>query len=495
MGIPLVALGVKPPQIDNYQDMQARAAGIQNMRGQNALQPGQLQEQQLQIKAFQQQEAEKKALDEAWKGALKPDEQGVPQIDSAALTKAAAASGLGHLIPQITESVDKVQKSKNDLIKQHTDIQKEHSDLLGHIGYAVQQADYNPQMAHTLFASLGETKDPQIAQMHQLIDGDPAKFKQVIDTMVNASPFQQTKQGAIDVAKIRANAQKEGELPLGDKVQQLNQGLARRFQVLNPGQALPADYTLPANATQKDFDRIDKLLGQTENAQGVKAQQQTSNDMRKVTLTLAQQAAADRKDKGDTARADKSFQFNSTQLEKMGKPVEDASTRLGRLQDTLAQNSPQADALVAPELLTVMAGGAGSGLRMNEAEIARVIGGRSKWESLKADINKWQLDPTQARSITPAQQQQIRALTGAVQKKLLDKQGIINDARTNLMGTDDPNQHRKIVADTHQKLTAIDETSGQSGSSGPVTATGPNGHKIVVKDGKWVDAQTGAPIQ
>lgn len=27
------------------------------------------------------------------------------------------------------------------------------------------------------------------------------------------------------------------------------------------------------------------------------------------------------------------------------------------------------------------------------------------------------------------------------------------------------------------------------------TATGPNGHKIVVKDGKWVDAQTGAPVQ
>jgi len=34
---------------------------------------------------------------------------------------------------------------------------------------------------------------------------------------------------------------------------------------------------------------------------------------------------------------------------------------LGRLQDTLDQQSPQADALIAPELLTVMAGGQGSG--------------------------------------------------------------------------------------------------------------------------------------
>lgn len=35
---------------------------------------------------------------------------------------------------------------------------------------------------------------------------------------------------------------------------------------------------------------------------------------------------------------------------------------------------------------------------------------------------------------------------------------------------------------------------GQGGGDGQ-TATGPNGHKIVVKGGRWVDAQTGAPIQ
>lgn len=32
------------------------------------------------------------------------------------------------------------------------------------------------------------------------------------------------------------------------------------------------------------------------------------------------------------------------------------------------------------------------------------------------------------------------------------------------------------------------------GDSAAPSATGPNGHKITVKDGKWVDAQTGAPI-
>jgi hypothetical protein len=61
--------------------------------------------------------------------------------------------------------------------------------------------------------------------------------------------------------------------------------------------------------------------------------------------------------------------------------------RFGRLRDTLNQKSPQADALVAPELLTVIAGGQGSGLRMNEAEIARSVGGRSHLEDLKAALN------------------------------------------------------------------------------------------------------------
>lgn len=63
MGIPLVALGLKPPQIENYQDLQARAAGIQNMRGQNALQPGQLQEQQQALQQGQNQlEIQKRQL-------------------------------------------------------------------------------------------------------------------------------------------------------------------------------------------------------------------------------------------------------------------------------------------------------------------------------------------------------------------------------------------------------------------------------------------------
>src|SRR5262249_3705617 len=114
--------------------------------------------------------------------------------------------------------------------------------------------------------------------------------------------------------------------------------------------------------------------------------------------------------------------------------------------------TPQADALIAPELLSIMAGGAGSGLRMNEAEISRVIGGRSNWEALQAAANKWRLDPTTANSITPDQRTQIRALTNAVAQKIRAKQAILSDASSRLAASDDPLEHRRIFSGAKQAL-------------------------------------------
>ncbi len=171
------------------------------------------------------------------------------------------------------------------------------------------------------------------------------------------------------------------------------------------------------------------------------------------------------------ARSDKSYQYNSGVINKTRAPIDAMVQRMGRLQDTLNQNTPQADALVAPELMTVMAGGAGSGIRINEAEINRVIGGRSNWESLKAAINKWQLDPTKALSITPAQRQQMQALIKTVNDKIQAKQKVLDDAEEGLNGTDDVGEHRGIVGDMKKKLSAID-----SGSESPTALErGPDG--------------------
>ena len=153
---------------------------------------------------------------------------------------------------------------------------------------------------------------------------------------------------------------------------------------------------------------------------------------------------------------DKSYQFNSTQLEKVGKPIDDAVSRFGRLQDTINQTTPQADALVAPELLTVMAGGAGSGLRMNEAEISRIVGGRSNYESLKAAANKWQSDPTKALSITASQRQQIKALMTVVYSKLQGSRPYSMMLVRRLISGTTQTAHRQTVADAKTKIDGID---------------------------------------
>lgn len=64
----------------------------------------------------------------------------------------------------------------------------------------------------------------------------------------------------------RADRTSAGDEPLGPRVPQLNSALTARYQVLNPHKDLPSFFALPPNATQKDFDNIDKILQATEMA-------------------------------------------------------------------------------------------------------------------------------------------------------------------------------------------------------------------------------------
>jgi len=154
----------------------------------------------------------------------------------------------------------------------------------------------------------------------------------------------------------------------------------------------------------------------------------------------------------ETSRLDRSYQYNSTQLQQIAKPIIDQAERFDRLKTTVDQRTPQADALIAPELLTVMAGGQGSGLRMNEAEISRIIGGRSNYEGLKAKLNKWSLDPTQALQITDAQREQIKSLIEEMGRRIERKKNLIVDAQQNLVDAADVTDHRRVLSGLRNAL-------------------------------------------
>src|SRR5262249_1399064 len=185
--------------------------------------------------------------------------------------------------------------------------------------------------------------------------------------------------------------------------------------------------------------------------------------------------------------SDKSYQYHASRLDNLRKPVEQQLDRLSRLSDTLAQNSPQADALIAPELLTAMAGGQGSGLRMNEAEISRIVGGRTNWETLKAKLGAWQTDPSKGFALTPEQRQQVSALLTARVGRLQQQQQILDDAGDQLIGATSPQQHRAIYNNAQKKLSgamsgAISGSDNQSSAtpSGMVMMKAPNGQTKAV---------------
>lgn len=165
-------------------------------------------------------------------------------------------------------------------------------------------------------------------------------------------------------------------------------------------------------------------------------------------------------DKSEGARLDRSYKDERGRLTKLTAPVEQQAERMTRLIDSVNQHTPQADAFVAPEMLTAMAGGLGSGLRMNEAEISRIVGGRSKWESLQAALNQWKTDPTKATSITEPQREQIRALAKAMQDRIQKKLRIAHDAATNLVDAKSVDEHRRILNEAEKAIS--DEGTSQA---------------------------------
>lgn len=91
----------------------------------------------------------------------------------------------------------------------------------------------------------------------------------------------------VPASVLAPKATPEGEKPLPN-VDQMNQALTSRYRVLHPRVALPSQYTIPPNATQKDYDRIDKALEAEEKAGGTKAQQDEANQLHRDTLASNQ---------------------------------------------------------------------------------------------------------------------------------------------------------------------------------------------------------------
>ena len=478
--IPLAANNLRTsyPQADPLQEF-ARLASIRNLGTQQQLQQQQLQsEQQLQPlrvqQAQQQNQAQKLQLDSQTQLMQSLADSGG---DIGQAIQAAKASGkvlpgdilgLQQKQQEFQKNALTMSKDQQDIARQQLQSQASAAQALLSLPPEQRQAHYESEIIPAL-QKMGVTPDkipPQVPDEQTL--RLHASLATAADKQVELA--QNTNKYFQDYGQIDPQ-----------HVDQLNTLMQQRYQVLNPGKPLPDTYQLQPGSTYKDYARIDESLKNTEGAQATKAQQQTANAIRGQSLLLAQQNANET-----------NYQHAITQLNQVDKTagVTALSQRFGRLQETLAQATPQADALVAPELLSVMSGGQGSGLRMNEAEISRIVGGRSKWESLKASINQWSLDPSKANSITPDQRQQIHALVDEVGNRLQQKQTVLQQGQQQLLGTSDPNERRRIVTETQQQILAIDEKKpgGAAGGGNGFTVTDPRGIVHTFQDQQSADA-------
>lgn len=162
-----------------------------------------------------------------------------------------------------------------------------------------------------------------------------------------------------------------------------------------------------------------------------------------------------------------SYNAISSRIETIAKPVFERVERLQRIVDTLNTPNAVADSLVAPELLSAMAAGAGSGIRINESEIQRVLGARSTIENVRAMLMKVQSGET----VTPEVRKQMNQLVALVKSKIDRKVEIVNKARQALAKSDSIASQRQIFADMNEKLGNIDtkgvEEPSKTGPLGP----------------------------
>ena len=477
------------PQIPQLQTMESpveqygKWAALRSMLQQQQLQQQQLASEQ-QMQPLRMQQAQNTLTQQQME--ISSEQAMVRAYNEAGgdLTKAVPLAYQYGALPKdvnaaVLQDLDARTKRSQLTTSQQDQAQKQ-MQALGQVSGALLQvpADQRPQALQQFMPQLNALQVNPSQVTPDMLTDDNLKHYQIASMKASEHLTQER-----DQAKF---AQDYG--PLGARQDQLQGLIDWRYQVLNPGKQTPPDFVLPPNATAKDWDRVDKAMNAIETAQGTAAQRATANAIRNQTFQLAKQAADET-----------NYQHNLAELDRQFKPVTDALPRFQRLQTTLAQNSPQADALVAPELLTIMAGGAGSGLRMNEAEITRILGGRSKWQDLQAAAQKWSLDPTKASSITPEQRQQIRSLTDAVGQKMQQQMNVYSGARQQLLGTADPTGRRKIVSDSAQRSAQISAAEGGGGGTGGMiqegqTATGPNGHKIMMRGGQLIDLTTNQPL-
>ena len=130
---------------------------------------------------------------------------------------------------------------------------------------------------YTDAASLAYPKDAAI-QGYAAVLSDAKSTPQ---QMAQAANGARSRMDALDSSAKSLSEQEQANTnaPFGAaRADQLNAALLTRYKVMNPSaKTLPSGFALSPDSTPKDFDRIDKVMQQTENAAGIQTQRDYTN--------------------------------------------------------------------------------------------------------------------------------------------------------------------------------------------------------------------------
>jgi hypothetical protein len=168
----------------------------------------------------------------------------------------------------------------------------------------------------------------------------------------------------------------EAKKPPVNDVAGINQRLTARYQVLNPGQPLPAQFTLKPGANEDDYKQIDSDLQKVEQAQGTKAQQDAINEMRRQFLA----GTAEQRTFEQNRQTENDKEKKQAAEEKVTEPIEGAINFAETYQQSV-HTGPGDEALMEKYFELAKPS---SGFRMTQNQMDMLQHARSWMEGTKA---------------------------------------------------------------------------------------------------------------
>jgi hypothetical protein len=218
--------------------LRAQMAPLQQASGMQSLQAGAVD-----LQARQLQLDQTRAINQAYRDAFTPDQNGNLTLDQGKLTQALATSGHGAAIPGILKANMEYQQAAAALAKTNGEVAAQRNDFAGSIAAAIQAANNEPHYAVALLTDAFGRKaiDPQVAmpniqKIQQALQADPsgatarAFVAQATATMLAQSPKQRelatsamTAQGSLLRGQAaQSNATRQAQ---DDEIQQAVSGI------------------------------------------------------------------------------------------------------------------------------------------------------------------------------------------------------------------------------------------------------------------------------